>query len=381
MNAVTLPVSDVALAGEPEPRLELRASVEGLLQRRVEAMALADERLVSCKDTHPFAQAAHDAFYDHCPLTISPDDVWFCLAQGFAHHVNLNAEALRRHFVRHSGKLKLIVTRPDFMLGQPNPWPEVFTAFSDQIATHVGRPLRDTVVADFSTTTHYHRAATEVALMDAFQGYFEYEMLIGCGIPAINLAGAPDDWRDIRRRAASFAKYGLERWVKALLPVLDQIEATSRGHGDKEFWQSFFRHQSGSGGSALTGWIHVLFPYLKDNEQKLIPNPYLHTWPSEVRKAIADSNIADWRQQEGFDGPYLSQIPSGVSSAPVRVDDARTDKTHDMRFIAGMFGVAQDPKTLSLSPTFGWAVAYEKTTPAKPARRGFWSRRRAEDES
>src|SRR3954471_8203161 len=73
MNAVTIPISDVAPAGEPEPRLELHASDEGLLQRRVEAMALADERMVSCKDTHPFAQAAHDAFYDHCPLTIGPD--------------------------------------------------------------------------------------------------------------------------------------------------------------------------------------------------------------------------------------------------------------------------------------------------------------------
>jgi len=131
-------------------------------------------------------------------------------------------------------------------------------------AEHVGRPLRDMVVADFSTTTLFHRAATEVALMDAFQGYFEYEMLAGCGIPAINLMGAPDDWRDVRRRAAAFGKYGLDRWMQALLPVLDQIEATSRGHGDREFWQSFFRYRSGSLGSAMTGWIHVLFPYLKD---------------------------------------------------------------------------------------------------------------------
>jgi hypothetical protein len=380
MNAVIIPVSDVTLAKSPGERLDLRQSVENLLQRRIEAMALSDEQLVCCKDTHPFAQAAHDAFYDHCPLTISPDDVWFCLAQGFAHHVNLNAEVLRHHFVRHAGKLTLTVTRPDFFLGQPNPWPEVFTAFSDQIATHVGRPLRDTVVADFSTTTPFHRAATEVALMDAFQGYFEYRMLAGCGIPAINLLGAPDDWRDVRRRAASFAQYGMERWVKALLPVLDQIEATSRGHGDKEFWQSFFRYQSGSGGSALTGWIHVLFPYLKDDEQKLIPNPYLDTWPAEVRKAIADAKISDWRQQEGFEGPYLSQIPSGVSSAPVKLEDVRTGESHDMRFIAGMFGVAQDPKTLSLSPTFGWAVAYEQMIPFTP-RRGFWSRRQAEAES
>jgi len=378
MNSVTISISDVAPAEKPEARLDVRESVESLLQRRIEAAAVSDERLVSCKDTHPFAQAAHDAFYDHCPLTISPDDVWFCLAQGFAHHVNLNAEALRHRFVRHEGRLKLVVTRSDFVLGKENPWPEAFTAFSDQIADHVGRPLRDIVVADFSTTTVFHRAATEVTLMDAFQGYFEYEMRAGCGIPAINLTGAPDDWRDVRRRAASFAQYGLERWVAALLPVLDQIEATSRGHGDREFWESFFRHQASSGGSALTGWIQVLFPYLKDAKERLMPNEYLDTWQGEVRKAIADSKLA-WRDREGFEGPYLQQIPSGVSSAPVKVYDARAEKKHDMRFVAGMFGVAQDPATLSLSPAFGWAIAYEDMIPAKQARRGFWSRREMEE--
>jgi hypothetical protein len=333
---------------------------------------VSDESLVCCKDTHPFAQAAHDAFYKHYPLTISPDDIWFCLAQGFAHHVNLNAEALRQQFVRHAGKLKLIVDRPDFVLGRPNPWPEAFTAFSDQVAQHVGRPLRDIVVADFSTTTLFHRAATEVALMDAFQAYFEYEMWCGCGIPEIRLSGAPDDWRDVRRRAASFAPYGLERWVNALLPVLDQIEATSRGHGDPEFWKSFFRYRSGSFGSAMTGWINVLFPYIKDTDgKKLEPNPFVDTWTAEWRSALATMNHADPRQRDAFDGPYLGQIPSGVSSAPVGLTDRMTDQRQEMRFIAGMFGVSQDPQTRGLSPTFGWAVVYDQRLPSKPLRPGI----------
>jgi hypothetical protein len=377
MQSVTIPVSNTNLADKPEPRLDLRASVESLLQRHIEAFALSDDRLVCCKDSHPFAQAAHDAFFDHCPLTFGPDDVWFCLAQGLAHHVNLNAEALRHRFVRHEGKLKLLVERPDFVLGRPNPWPEAFTAFSDQIARHVGQALRDVVVADFSTTTDFHRAATEVALMDTFQGYFEYEMLIGCGIPSIHLTGAPDDWRDVRRRAAVFADYGLEHWTRSLLPVLDQIEATSRGHGDRDFWRSFFRYDSGSGGAAMTGWIHVLFPYLKDQHDRLVSNQFLDNWPIETRKALDDEKISNWRNREGFDGPLLGQIPSGTSSAPVEVIDGHTGQSHQMRFVAGMFGVSQDPATLTLSPAFGWAVAYDDLVPAKPPKKGFWSRRRA----
>ena len=177
MGNISIPVSDLPVAEEPIALLELRPSIESLLRRRIEAMGLSDARLVCCRNTHPFAQAARDAFYKHYPLTITPDDIWFCIAQGFAHHVNLHAEELRHCFVRHEGKEKLVVDRPDFFLGQPNPWPEVFGSFSEQIAEYVGRNLRDVVVADFSTTTEIHRAATEVALMDAFQGYFEYEVL------------------------------------------------------------------------------------------------------------------------------------------------------------------------------------------------------------
>jgi hypothetical protein len=250
----------------------------------------------------------------------------------------------------------------------------VFTAFSKQIAQHVGKGLRETVVADFSTTTPLHRAATEVVLMDAFQGYFEYEMLAGCGIPTIHLTGAPDDWRDVRRRAASFAQYGLEHWVSALLPVLDQIEASSRGHMDREFWQSFFRYRSGSGGSALTGWIHVLFPYVKDLDDRLVPNTYVDGWSMEYRKAMDDERISNWRERKGFEGPALGQIPSGIASAPVRVQDGHTEKSHEMRFVAGMFGVSQDPQTLGLSPAFGWAITDDQALPLKPLRR-FWTRR------
>jgi len=355
MPAITFPVSDLPVAEDPRVPIQQRASIEALTQHPIEAVELEQPRLISCKDTHPFAQAANDAFYGHFPLTISPDDIWFCIAQGFANHVNLHADKLRHHFVQHEGKKTLTVYRPDFTLGKPNPWPQVFTEFSNQIASHVGESLRNLIVADFSTTNYIHRAATEVVLMETFQPYFDYEVFCGCGIPEITLTGAPDDWRDIRRRAGELAQYGLEEWIGALLPVLDRIEETSRGHHDRDFWNSFFRHHSFSGGGMLTGWIHVLFPYLKNIRNKsggLVPNPY----------------IADWHESyandEDLRGPDLGEIPAGLSSAPVRVTDVRSGISHNLRFVAGMFGVAQDLYSKSLAPAFGWAIVHE--TPLSP---------------
>lgn len=353
----TITVSDVAFAAEPRPSLTWETSVTSLLGRRVEALSVSPGNLVSCTDAHPLAQAAHDAFFEHRALVLSPDAVWFCLAQGFAQHINRDVEGLRERFVRHQGKLKLVVERPDFFLGRPNPWPEAFSAFSDQLAGHLGK-LRDLVVADFSTTGPVERAASEVVLMDAFQGYFEYEMMCGCGIPSVTLLGTPEDWRSIRRRAAVLSEYRLEHWTNALLPVLDQLVLTASGQADPTFWRSFFRYQSGSGAAELTGWILTFFPYLRDfdNPGALLPNPYLSSWQERFERAERRTGWLHWNAAEG---PALGSIPSGLASAPVRFVDRPSGSAVNLRFVGGLFGVTEAPELRALTPSFGWAITYD----------------------
>jgi len=342
--------------GERKAADGMLGAPRGVPRRRVEAFSTSARRLVLPADGNAFAQAAEAAFYGHHPLRITPDAVWFCIAQGFAQHISLNAEALRGRFVGHEGKKKLVVERPDFFLGQPNPWPEAFAAFSSQIAKHIGK-LADLVVADFSTTGPTERAASEVLLMDAFQPYFEYEMMSGCGIPTITLDGTVDDWKSVRTRAAVLSEYGLEAWIGALLPVLDELVRTAAGEGSREFWRSFFRYQSGSGPSELTGWIVTLYPYLTSHEEgkPLIPNPYVAQWEPALRRAQARTG---WRFTP--EGPGLGQLASSLSSAPVNFVDVRDMTKHPLRFVAGVFGVTQDPVSHELSPEFGWGIVHDE---------------------
>jgi hypothetical protein len=339
----TFAVSKVERAKRPKPALDRTAALAKVLSKtRVEQVYDSKARLVICTSRNPFVEMAHDAFYEHRPIAISPDAVWFCIAQGFAHHVNANAEALRHHFVQHEGKVTLVVTRTDFELGKRNPWPEAFAAFSEQIAGHVGK-RRDLVVADFSTTGPLERAATEVVLMDAFQAYFEYGMMFGCGIPAITLLGKPKDWRSIRRRAQMLSEFGLEAWIDSLLPVLDRIVATAEGEDDPAFWQSFFQYKASSMGTmAMSGWISVLFPYIRRGPSDLVPNPFMASW----KELVGSENT----------GPVLASIPSGLASAPVKMTDVRTGQSVETRFVAGMFGVVDNGGVLA--PEFGWAVVY-----------------------
>jgi len=370
----TFQVSNVDRPSGPKPALERETAITSLLSvpgpreastdtgdgimllgkttaiARVEQAYESDRKLVAATDISPLVQMAHDAFYEHRPITLSPDTVWFTIAQGFATHVNLNAEKLRHRFVKHEGKQKLVVMRPDFFLGQKNPWPEAFAAFSAQIGDHVGK-LRDLVVNDFSTTGPLERAASEVLVMDTFQAYFEYEMLCGCGIPQITLLGTVEDWRSVRRRAQTLSEYGLDHWTDALLPVLDRIVATAEGADETAFWQSFFHYESGSMGAALSGWINVLYPYLVDWRTKkvTIPNEFMAGWKQNFA-----APIRNWQEQMG---PGLQQIPGGLASAPVKFTDLRSGESHELRFVGGMFGVVEDAAGV-LSPEFGWAITY-----------------------
>lgn len=289
---------------------------------------------------HPFVAAAQIAFAEHRPLVLGPEEFWLLLAQGFSNHVLENAEALRQHFVTHEGKKKLVVRRNDFVLDSPhNPWEEVIDAFCDQIRDHVQKRY-DLMVSNFSTTTEITHTASCVTMMDALQSYFEYEFRTLCGIPEIELRGSTDDWIAIRNRVQAFEEFELGWWVKALTPILDELVESAKGNINKEFWSSFFKYSQQSGGPYIHGWIHYLFPYLREGKA-LTKNPYLELGLGEQR------------------GPTTDQFPSALSQAPVQWE--YHGQSIPMSFIGGFFGVQQG-EDLSLRPEIGWAIAREPSS-------------------
>ena len=164
--------------------------------RPVEACSSYRGRLLANVLFHPVLAAIHLAFSGHRPLALSPDILWLVIAQGFANHVNANAQRLRPQLLKHSGKLLVQIRRDDFIQGSPeNPWPEVFGEFAVQIRRHIGEATHDLLLPDFSTTGAVERAAAQVVLLDAMQSFFSLELMTTCGIPRIFLEGAAADWQ------------------------------------------------------------------------------------------------------------------------------------------------------------------------------------------
>lgn len=115
-------------------------------------------------------------------------------------HIHNNAATLRNKLVSHEGKMALSIATDQILPGSPeNAWEDVIAKFSAQIQENIGVNY-SALVTDFSTTGPVERNACEVALMEAFEPYFEYHVYCICGIPEITLLGTPEDWIRLGKR-------------------------------------------------------------------------------------------------------------------------------------------------------------------------------------
>ena len=298
---------------------------------------------------HPLIDAVHRAFSDHRPLVLSPDSIWLTIVQGFAHHLQENAEAFRGRIVSHHGKKELRVQTLSVEAGV---WPQLISQLTGQIRDNSDPFLYETLSCEFSTTTPRIKTACQIALMDNYQRYFEYAFQCVCGIPKITLEGTPEDWQRIRERIEVLATFDFAWWTTRLAPILDQFISTAKGAPDLAFWQAIYKPEEIYDAELATGWIADLFPYLRS--------------PSSLRRNsdLVDVKRIDWLPQRTESnkspGVSLEAFPTGISRAPVTVTISDDSKI-PMELLGGFFGVSQALQDGALAPIISWAVVKKDT--------------------
>ena len=290
---------------------------------------------------HGLVNAVHLAFSEHRPLVLTPDIIWLTLAQGFAHHITNHAEALRSRFVNHKGRSVLLVETKEF--SSPEHWMGVIQDWGTAIAEHVGSEIYRILVSDFSTTTPVARTASQVVMMDAFQEYFDYQVMLICGIPSVTLKGSIADWIRIRERVDFLENYHLEWWTERLKPICDGLVNTAKGLPSRTFWQHIYIPKEVYGGKVITGWLADLFPYVND--------PVANT--PTVRNRIL--TIPPENRTVGH-GLRPKVFPTGLSQAPFILQDAGTRRQQHLELVAGFVGVLHNSTTGAVEPEIGWAV-------------------------
>ena len=82
-----------------------------------------------------------------------------------------------------------------------------FDQMSEEIEKNVNVPQYvKAMETDFSSSTKVHKIVGKIVLMKSVQEYFEYRMSFLCGIPAIEMKGIEEDWRNLGLKVRFFMK-------------------------------------------------------------------------------------------------------------------------------------------------------------------------------
>ncbi|KAI9295587.1 hypothetical protein K502DRAFT_335075 [Neoconidiobolus thromboides FSU 785] len=293
-----------------------------------------------------FAETIHLAYDQHHGLTLAPHHLWIVILQGLAIHVNLNGEKCKSTLgIQHEGKVNLDVRRDNFVLGEDNPWQEVFPEFVDGINGKVNNTLSQLISKPFSTSDKVAVAVTALTIMDLYKNYFTYSVTTMCGIPEIGLLGTVEDWEDLIDRSQKVLNQfeDLKYWTEELIPVLNEFVKVKKNNSNvnKEFWTSFYKPSGGSGGPFIRGWINVFYPYLQADKD-YVQNQYIN-----------------WKQDYGmFSGLTYDQIPVGFTKTPFTWN--YYNEKFKMNFIGGFLGTKKSTINQNhIEPAISWFINYE----------------------
>jgi hypothetical protein len=337
-------LSEPAMARTPAPVQDnekfLQTALNGpkLLHYRTTS-TYAGYRCGDVPSLDPFANGAVSAFKQHHGFELSPQMVWFAVANQIATYVKLNSQEAARFFTSTpEAKQKIEVVDNSLTRYGPNDWSNTVGLFKPELEAKMTKEVVGLFIPKFSEATVTDELSFLVALMDAGSPFYHYVVTTRCGIPKIRVRGSAADWAQVSERLKTTAEFfpGLETYAKALEKVVSRIEETIRtGSADPSFWTSFYNFHNHSGVPTVSGWITALYAYDRIKHQK-DPQP---------KKQF------DWEQ--GDLETRLDQFPLLVSTVPFLWDFYGTKI--DMQFSAGALGSKCDGEFIT--PELGLAVS------------------------
>jgi len=320
-------------------------------------------------NTNHFLLMLQFAFNLHKPISISPDDIWLLICQGFSEHIKLNSDDFKE-ILGVNEKQTIQVRRDDFVLGENNPWEQIFPEFTNKITQTINDKLYSNIVLEFSTSTKKEINAFEIAFMDSMSNYFDYEFASLCGIPEIEIKGTVADYTKMLNALEILKSYNLEWWIDKISLNIKEIIKTLKGEDKLDFWNSIYKENNESGGPYITGWIADFFPYLKTSiteqngtidysEQSISKDQILKTIQ------IEDLNFDNYKIHKVLiKNPKLikpndfklklDDFPSGLSKVPFKWN--YIDKEIEMNFVSGFIGIKENEKSNTLNTDINWIV-------------------------
>lgn len=289
------------------------------------------------------------AYNHHYNLRTSPEDWWYCVIRRVALAIDNNSSkaSVRKMFVEHQGKKTLTVVVPEWPLSNVN-YSSFFDKMSNEITKNVKVPeYVDAMTANFSCTTNVQRIVSQITLMSSMQEFFEYKLMMMCGIPAIEMLGTEADWQklltDLKALKAILKPIMSDiqltkQWWSLAEEIFTKLLDTYRGKPNKKWWSHIISYNAMFG----SGF----------REHPNLPPDY-SGWIVEFL--------------EGRVGLESHEFTSGLVTVPLKIVDGFKGVEDTAALVAGMVGMTVHEETgnnrPSVQPFQGWALMLPPNSP------------------
>ena len=285
----------------------------------------------------------YEAYLNHYPIRIKPDDIWFLIVQAFSHHVKINSEELREYFVNFNDQKTLEVVFNGSIKDINKRMLEQFSIeINKQMEAYLGKEILEALAQDYTTTINDSLIVSKISIICAFENYFNYKMRMRiCGFPYIIIEGASTDYQKMIVKAKKLRKYNFGWYVDRIIPHLKKIVEAKEGNIDVDFFKKMI---SNSG-------------RIEPEEVCMSPKDTIYGWILDFFGFIKQG-ISSYQKFNGgsLELNCFQDLASQLLSGHFTLIDEQSDKKLNMEFKVGFIGCDQNEK-MELSPVQGWIVS------------------------
>ena len=278
-----------------------------------------------------------NAYFDHCPIKVSPNIIWQLILNAFSKYVNDNSEYHRDKFVDFLGKKQLLITRRGTFDDIKKYEKDIIEEFCQKISENIGGELVDILTPNFTTSTEDTIIAGKVTIMSTFKNYFIYKILmISCGIPYILLEGTLEDWEKLLQKLEFLQKYDFD--ILQMKKNIEEIINTKKGDINYDFWRKIIMETKETVNES-SGCSFYLFPV----EKNIIKGWICDFYPS-MKKNITLKEVKD-------------KLVNEVQEVPVIIKQLETGQIINAKIYTGIGDIKQDQETFIVEPIVNYSFS------------------------
>ena len=272
-----------------------------------------------------------NAYFNHCPIKVSPNVIWQLILNNFSKYVNDNSERLRKKFVDFEGKKNLTCVRIGKLEDADKYTDDIIKDYCNQISQNIGKELIDVLTPNYSTSTSESIISGQVSIMSTFKKYFNYDLfMISCGIPYIILEGNLNDWEKILEKLKFLSKYDF--YTSKMEKDITEIIDTKKGNINMDFWRKIIMETKES--VRESNGCSISFRKVEKN--------FITGW------------ILNFYNEDKIKKEDIKDLIEEVVEVPINITEVETQRTKTDIIYAGIRDLKQDPNNFEVEPVVNY---------------------------